>query len=133
MQIYLLLFLKQLSGKLGPDDAGWDVPWGGMDQTQFAQYLLFLTLVLLPCAAIALLGGRATLQITADYHHKTAHFGQFTSPLWKWSPLVLAKMALILVTLAVSIVSAILSWKYRPRIKREPSLPSQPDSGESPD
>ena len=35
VQIYLLSFLKQLSGKLGPDDAGWDVPWVGMDQTKF--------------------------------------------------------------------------------------------------
>ena len=102
-----------------------------MDQTKFGQYLLFLTLVLLPCAAIAILGGRATLHITADYHEKTARFWQFTSPLWKWNSPVLAEMALIHLTLAASLVLALYRGKYRPRIKGEPSLTSQPDSDES--
>jgi hypothetical protein len=31
VQLYFLVYLRQLSGKLKPDDAGWDVPWIGMN------------------------------------------------------------------------------------------------------
>jgi hypothetical protein len=124
VQIYLLLFLRQLNGRLGPADAGWDVPWVGMDQTKFAQCVLFLTVVVLPCLATGVLGGRAILLMATDYRDNPGHFWSLP-PLRQWNPSVPAKIILIVAAFAAAIVLAIQSWKYRPRMTQEPSCPSQ--------
>ena len=120
VQIYFLLFLKQLESRLTPEDAGWDVPWIGIDQTKLGQYILFLTMVVLPCAALAVLGGHAILSVTADYRDAAGHF-------WHWPPSILGKIAVILVALGAATVLAAFSWKYRPQIAPEPELPEYPD------
>ena len=124
IQIYLLLFLKQLSGKLGAEDPGWDVPWIGMDQTKFAQRMLFLTLVLLPCIAVAVLGGRAISLMVADYSDPEV-----------WWKLTMSRQQGIVLGLRSFLVAAVFtaacvlsarSWKYRPKtVQREP-MPSCP-------
>lgn len=48
VQLYLVMYLKQLSGKLKPDDPGWDLPWMAMDQSLLARVMLFVSMVLLP-------------------------------------------------------------------------------------
>jgi len=122
VQIYLCLFLKQLNGKLRPDDAGWDVPWIGMNQTNLARSVLFLTLSLLPCVALALLGGRAILQMTTDYRDQAQHFWQVPA-LLKYNHPVLGKIAVILIAIGSASALAALSWKYRPQIAPEPPEP----------
>lgn len=108
VQVYFVLFLRQLSGKLSHDDAAWDVPWIGMDQTKFAQYVLFLTIVVLPCGAIGALGVRTISLIVADYRSQPEQ-------LW----LVVAKIATIVGSFALAVTLAVLSWKHRPLLKQE--------------
>lgn len=62
IQLYFLIYLRQLLGKLEVGDAGWDVPWMGMDQSLLARLVFFATVVLLPLTAIALLAGHAAVQ-----------------------------------------------------------------------
>jgi hypothetical protein len=63
VQLYFFVYLKQLSGRLGRTDAGWDVPWIGMDTSILARSIFFLTVVLLPCLTMALLGAHAISQL----------------------------------------------------------------------
>jgi hypothetical protein len=73
--------------------------------------VVFLTLVLLPCVAIALLAGRAILVMIA--------------PLQKWNPWVLGKIVLNPVCFGAAFILARLSWKYRPQFAPErPKPPS---------
>ncbi len=63
IQLYFLVYLKQLSGKLGPTDKGWDVPWIAMDQSPLARSLLLVTITFLPCMSLAFLGVRTFRQL----------------------------------------------------------------------
>jgi hypothetical protein len=115
IQIYLLIFLKQLSGKLRSDDPGWDVPWVGMDMSRFAKSVFLVTLVILPITAVALLNGRAYVA-----------WRKILSPDKGW-PRFLDRVepySLGLIVVA-SVCLGILSWHYRPKLEpQEPPTPT---------
>jgi hypothetical protein len=124
VQTYLFLFLKQLSGKLGPHDAGWDVPWIGIDQTEFAQRMLFLSLVLLPCIAVAVLGGRAISLMFSDYRDPAVWWKLTVS--FQQGIVLGGKILLIVAAFTGACVLAGQSWKYRPQLIPDSSPQSTP-------
>jgi hypothetical protein len=119
VQGYFLIYLKQLSGKLRDDDAGWDVPWIGMNQSGPSKTIFFATTLILPCLALAFLGGRATKEIIADYWEPTNHFVRLTVALRDWRFWILARVIGFLVALLIGIGLGTLSWKFRPRLSKE--------------
>ncbi len=127
VQLYFFVYLRQLSGNLHPDDAGWDVPWIGMDQSSLARIMFFATLVLLPAIALTFLGGRDILQMTADYRDTAKGLLSLKVPIKEWGSKILESILFLIVGLISALVLGCLSWKYRPRIKQEPSYscPSQ--------
>jgi hypothetical protein len=116
VQLYFVVYLRQLSGKLRADDPGWDVPWVGMDTSGLGQIILFVSLIALPVAAMALLGGRAFLvwrnaALPDDWWHRLLHRSE---------PFALAT------ALIASICLGILSWRYRPKVEAEEPPYSSP-------
>ena len=100
VQLYFFVYLKQLSGKLAPEDAAWDVPWIAMDMSRLSRILFFVSVVLVPSVAVALLSWHAaTATSTALAHH--------------W---VIAKMISLVAAFLLVAILGILSWKYRPRV-----------------
>jgi hypothetical protein len=111
IQLYLFLYLKQLSGRLRSDDPGWDIPWIGMDhEFLWTRLVFFVTLVPLPCVAIAALGVRSARQMTLD------HWAQ-TGMHWYADRMVFAKILGLSAFLVFSVILAAWSWKCRPRIE----------------
>lgn len=55
VQLYLVVHLLQLHGKIRPDDPGWDVAWIGMYQSAFGRAVAGASLCLLPTAAVVAL------------------------------------------------------------------------------
>jgi hypothetical protein len=100
VQLYFLTYLRQLSGKLRVDDAGWDVPWIGMNQSLLAVSIFFVSLILLPLLAVVLLARQALYQ-SRDY--------------------VAIKSCALVSAFAVSLVIGILSWRSRPKLGQEES------------
>jgi hypothetical protein len=117
VQLYFSVHLMQLSGKLRLNDPGWDVPWIGMYQSFSARLIFFATLVLLPCIAVALLGGRAAMQLTADYWDKTGHFWRVSFR--RWDPWIIARLLGFMSSLVIAVILAGLSWRSRPRIRAQ--------------
>jgi len=114
-QLYFFIYLRQLSGKLRADDPGWDVPWVGMDTSALGQTILFASLMALPIAAMAVLGGHAFLT-----WRKTA----LPNGLW-YRLLNLSEPFALGIAFIASICLGILCWHYRPRIEaEEPKCPS---------
>ena len=100
VQLYLVMYLRQFSKKLNYDDPGWDMPWMAMDQSMLARTMLFISLVLLPtCAALVVV-------IQAE------RSGQRV------------EMILMPLGLVASLVLAVLSWQFRPKLT-EPVAPAQ--------
>jgi hypothetical protein len=93
-----LTYLRQLSGKLHVDDAGWDVPWIGMNQSSLAVSMFFVSLILLPLLAVALLARQALTQ-SRDY--------------------IVIKSGGLISGFAVSLVLGILSWRSRPKLGQD--------------
>jgi hypothetical protein len=106
IQLYFLIYLRQLTGKLQADDPGWDVPWMGMDQSRLARAVLFATVVILPIGSLALLGDNAV-------HHLVAAAPQGRS--W-WAQLASLAAATIGPLLATSagMLLAQQYWRFRP-------------------
>jgi hypothetical protein len=129
VQIYFLLFLIQLNGKLKAKDPGWDVPWVGLDQTKFAQRMLFLTLVLLPCIAVAILGGRAISLMIADYRDPE-HWWKLKMTL-EQGVILAAKVLLIVGAFAAACILAAQSWKYRPQLGEDEQADDWESSNEA--
>jgi hypothetical protein len=116
VQLYFLLYLRQLSGQLRADDPGWDVPWVGMNTSRLGQTILFASLIVLPIAAMALLGGQAFL-----VWRKTA------LPDGWWHRLLYRSESFALgIALIASICLGILSWRYRPKVEAEQPSHSSP-------
>jgi hypothetical protein len=110
VQLYFLVYLRQLSGKLNADDPGWDVPWVGMDTTFVSQMIMFATVILLPIVAVALLDYQTlkAKQLLSDtiWLRRTEYTGLVTA-------------------LVTSICFGILSWHYRPKLEpQEPPTPT---------
>jgi hypothetical protein len=130
IQLYFLVYLRQLFGRLRQDDAGWDVPWIGMDSSQLSKTILYTSLVILPLFASTLLGWQATVRLSSGYWDKIERWYypiQFRSWPWHWHYTVLLKIFLLVLSAIVSGYLGLLSWKYRPQIAPEPELPEYPD------
>jgi hypothetical protein len=125
VQLYIFIYLRQLTGKLKASDPGWDVPWIGMDQWWVARVSLFSTLVLMPCIAVVLLGCQASARLSAGYWVKTGQFVRLTTPLSKWNISILRTVFSFLLAIVVSISLGVLSWRNRPKLSSTPSCPSQ--------
>jgi hypothetical protein len=114
VQLYFFLCLKQLSGKLGPEDPGWDIPWISMDQSFLAQAIFFTTVIVLPVIARILLGGRGSLQLTAGYRADSWHAAvKFKD--WQWA--VRLGIAAYLLAGIGALTLGIASWTFRPRLR----------------
>jgi hypothetical protein len=118
VQLYLLTYLRLLSGKLRPGDAGWDVPWIGIGQSTLAQLIFFVTLVLLPSFSIGLLDGRALWQLVADRWDQTGNFWHLTGELGLWNTWVVLKILSLAIAFIAAVILAVRSWKDRPRLSQ---------------
>jgi hypothetical protein len=113
IELYFFTYLRQLAGKLGPDDPGWDVPWIGMDGSTLAQAILFVTLVPLPVAALTLLAVRRATSLFVISSNKSASvFTLLRSLNWAGR----GEVAVLLLACVASLILAILCWKYRPQL-----------------
>ena len=112
IQFYLLIYLRQLSGKLMLGDPGWDVPWIGMNQSRAARIALFVTLVVLPIFTVLLLGGHSLL-------HRI-HAGSFLVPREQIVRFLEGKTGMnalgLLLAVATCTLLSILCWRWRPKI-----------------
>jgi hypothetical protein len=109
VQLYLFVYLRQLTGHMGADDPGWDVPWIALDQSALGRSLLFLTVTVLPCIASALIG----INFMQHFVHQP-----FEGALPKSMADALVRhpiFSLVFVcSFSASAVLGILSWKHRP-------------------
>jgi hypothetical protein len=116
VQLYLLMYLRQLFNRLKPDDPGWDVPWMAMDQSLLARIMLFSSFCVLPFVAALGLLLQAKLQLFPEgwisWHGPQIHRSE------------VIQILLMIAGLCVSVTLAILSWKYRPRLS-QPVAPAQ--------
>ena len=109
IQLYFFTYLRQLNGKLGPNDAGWDVPWIGMDDSKVAQSMFFVSLVPLPIAMLVLLSYRRAHALLTVL--SSAKIPSITTPRD-----TKAEVAILLLACVASLALALLCWKYRPQL-----------------
>jgi hypothetical protein len=100
VQLYFLVYLKQLSGKLGPADAAWDVPWLGMDTSVLARAILFFTVIVLPISAILALSMHAA----------------YARP-FRWNRWTGSEVACLSVAFVLSFLMSVYCWKFRPKVQ----------------
>jgi hypothetical protein len=119
IQLYFVMYMKQLSSRLMPDDPGWDVPWMTMDQSMLARTMLFVSLVLLPGFAALFVMVQVATQLfrNSSFWHPRTLFNNISVP-------SRAQLVLMLVGFFVSLCLSILCWKYRPKLT-EPVAPSE--------
>jgi hypothetical protein len=108
VQLYLLIYLRRLRGKLRPDDPGWDVPWVGMDADTASLAIMFCSIVLLPIFAMILLG------------YQSIRVKQFLSDTTWIRRIEFIGLAFALLA---SVGLGVLSWRYRPKL--EPQEPPE--------
>jgi hypothetical protein len=108
IQLYFFTYLRQLYGKLGPNDAGWDVPWIGMDSSKVAQSMFFVSLVPLPIATLVLLSyRRAHTLLSVLSSAKSLSINPRETKV---------EVAILLLACVASLALALLCWKYRPQL-----------------
>jgi hypothetical protein len=108
VQLYLLIYLRRLRGRLRPDDPGWDVPWVGMDDDTASLAIMFCSIVLLPIFAMILLG------------YQSIRVKQFLSDTTWIRRIEFIGLAFALLA---SVGLGVLSWRYRPKL--EPQEPPE--------
>jgi len=106
IQLYLMIYLRRLSGKLGEKDAGWDVPWIGMEPSKLAR-LVFLTTLALPVYAIYLL----------VWHGVFIHFSHQSNTGSVEASWLLVFKVLGITAILASAVLAYSSWRFRPSVE----------------
>ena len=119
VQLYLVMYLRRLFKTLKADDPGWDVPWMAMDQSLMARIMLFVSMVMLPAGAAAIVTFQASSRVMS--HQWTWHIFRLLNSL-NYS--AKGQLLLIFVGFSISLTLCILSWKYRPRIS-DPVAPAQ--------
>jgi hypothetical protein len=102
VQLYFFVYVKQLYGKLTREDAGWDVPWIGMDTFWLARSIFFLTIVLLPCVATGLLSGHAISRLSHPFARE------------RWA--IVTTGALVAAFIFTGVLG-LSCWNYRPKIR----------------
>lgn len=121
-QLYFFLYLRRFSGGLNPDDAGWEVPWIGMDSSLLARGTYLLTITLLPATSMVILSEEAASRFTRGYRELNSI--HLLAPLHKWHWTVQVKTTALIVAIVLSAILGILSWRYRPQPGR--GLSSEP-------
>jgi hypothetical protein len=114
VQLYFFLYLRKLSGRLKPDDPGWDVPWIGMDAYGLARSVFMGTVVLLPVVSLVVLS-RETVRVALFV---------------KWDRTGILKTLVLLLAMMLSLLLGISSWKHRPQLSSSASSP-EPSTSES--
>lgn len=112
IQLYLLLYLRQLSGKLDPADAAWQVPWIGMNPSGMARCTFFVTVVPLPVLAVMFLIVRRALASLGPRRDLGLPHDLLTILQTSWPPKLF--MILSLFVCFCSLVLAAYTWRYRP-------------------
>jgi hypothetical protein len=103
VQFYQMIYLVQLKGRLSRSDPGWDVPWIAMVQTQEAQVVFFLSVVVLPVLALTTI--EINLAIPRLVPLRTlAHQASFD-----------LKLALLSIANLISVWLGTMTWRSRPR------------------
>jgi hypothetical protein len=111
VQLYLFMYLRRLSNKLRPDDAGWDAPWIAMDPSLMARLILFITIVLLPIGVAVLLAAQPFFD---DFDPRFGWRYFAAERLRSMGPF---RTIPVLVVLFASLQLAFRSWAYRPKPK----------------
>lgn len=75
VQLYFAIHLSELSGRLQPDDPGWEVAWIGVYRHKLARIMYFFSVFLLPLGAVVALGVRGLIE--------------FSYSRWSWLTLIL--------------------------------------------
>jgi hypothetical protein len=129
VQLYLFIYVKQLSGRLKQDDPGWDVPWIGMVPSLIPRSLFFASLVLLPCLTVTLLGWQTALRLSSASRVVTKPIPMFINSTWQLDRATILYILLLGLSVIASAYLGLRSWKYRPQIAPEaptpPSCPAQ--------
>lgn len=97
IQLYLLMYFRQLSNKLREGDPGWDTPWMAMDPSLLGKCMLFASIVLLPILAAGFILFRSA-------SHVDPGLPNLLYLSWKSEGVV------------VCVVLSILCWRYRPKL-----------------
>jgi len=86
VQLYFLVYLRQLSGKLKPDDAGWDVPWIGMNSSATSKVMCCVSFAVMPVVASTCIGWQGAIRACIGYLYRTDHWFWFhlRSMPWTW-------------------------------------------------
>jgi hypothetical protein len=108
VQLYLLLYLKRLSGILAADDAGWNMPWMGMDPSLLGRAMMFATLYVLPLAASSAIAFRSLKAILLN--DESFHWFGLPGRIW------MDAFTFAMLFLCIRLCSA--CWKHRPYGKR---------------
>jgi hypothetical protein len=118
VQLYLLIYLRRLYGKLKADDPGWDVPWVGMDSSLVSKSVIFISFIVFPLLASAALAVRFA---TGPASHGMAES--------IWSILsgnhgddIARTLKLVAVGIApvISVILGLMCWQHRPKVAQEP-------------
>ncbi len=118
IQLYLVTYLRRLSGRLTPEDPGWEVPWIAMDNSLLARVMLDVSFLILPISAVFLV----TLQV----------WSQLSEVVWRGTWRTIEYLIIydrkhlwaMLLCCCGSVCLSILSWKYRPKLS-ESVVPPQ--------
>ena len=110
VQLYLLAYLIEFAGRIKDDDAGWDVPWIGTNDTALGKLIFFITLVVMPCVALAVLGHFSIAHSLLQGHDTFIHALHSRNALF---------VSCWVAVLGVSLYLAIRSWSYRPLAVRQ--------------
>jgi len=123
VQLYFVVYLKQLSGRLKADDLGWDVPWMGMDSSGLTKGIFFVTTALFPPISLIVLFAAATIRITRGYWDIEGRWIRFLASPWHWHWTVQCKLLLFVAAMILSACLGGLCWKYRPQLT--PGTPTE--------
>jgi hypothetical protein len=96
-----------------------------MDQSFLARVIFVVTAIVLPIAAVMLLGSRASLRLTTGYWVPGSW--HLLVKVTNWEAIVKVKIAAFSLASAISMLLGLLSWTSRPRMSQvtKPHCPAQ--------
>jgi hypothetical protein len=105
VQLYFLVYLRQLAKRVGSTDAAWDVPWIGVDTSITGSYIFAFTAIYLPVEAIGLLSIHSI----------------YTKPFY-WNTSAALKITILTFAFACSCSLARSLWKCRRQLEEAAKL-----------
>jgi hypothetical protein len=131
VELYFFLYLRQLSGKLGAGEPGWDVPWIGMDLSRLAQSIFFVTIVLLPNGAVALLAWRRIFSLFPRFSlNRTVGLLSIWGRIGELPGAAKTEVFTMIVASLMSVFLTIVCWKSRPHLVVTVPAPQHQGAGE---